>query len=92
MRGYNHPVTRPLPELQPEDLELEDGEVATAEHLTEIAARLGGPVRAELLSGCGHAPHHEAPATVIGPIVQWISSWAPSAPAPALRQGAWGGA
>ena len=69
-----------------------DDEYATPGHLAEIAARLGGPVRAELLPGCGHAPHHEAPTVVIDLIVDWLSSWMPSLSAPALRQGAERGA
>jgi pimeloyl-ACP methyl ester carboxylesterase len=69
-----------------------DDEYATPGHLTEIAARLGGPVRAELLPGCGHAPHHEAPTVVIDLVVDWIASWTPSPPEPALRHRARGGA
>jgi pimeloyl-ACP methyl ester carboxylesterase len=68
-----------------------DDEYATPGHLAEIAARLGGPVRAELLPGCGHAPHHEAPTVVIDLVVDWLSSWMPSLSAPALRCGARGG-
>lgn len=69
-----------------------DDEYATPGHLAEIAARLGGPGRAELLPGCGHAPHHEAPTVVIDLIVDWLSSWMPSLSTPALGQGAGRGA
>jgi len=68
-----------------------DDEYATPAHLAEIAARLGGPVRAELLPGCGHAPHHEAPTVVIDLVVDWLSSWMRPASTPGLRQGAGGG-
>jgi pimeloyl-ACP methyl ester carboxylesterase len=53
-------------------------EYATAGHLAEIAARLGGPVRTELLPGCGHAPHHDAPEVVTDLFARWISSCLPS--------------
>ncbi len=55
-----------------------DDEYATAEHLAEIAARLGGPVRAELLTACGHAPHHDAPDVATDLVVHWMSSCLPS--------------
>jgi len=59
-----------------------DDEYATPDHLAEIAAGLAGPVHAELLDGCGHAPHHEAPGVVISLIARWISSWlTPASPA-----------
>ena len=59
-----------------------DDEYATPDHLAEIAAGLAGPVHAELLDGCGHAPHHEAPAVVISLVARWISSWlTPASPA-----------
>jgi len=59
-----------------------DDEYATPDHLAEIASRLAGPVHAELLDGCGHAPHHEAPGVVISLVARWISSWlTPASPA-----------
>ena len=65
-----------------------DDEYATAGHLAEIAARLGGPVRAELLPDCGHAPHHDAPDVVIDLVARWMSSWlSPAAPARASLRG-----
>jgi pimeloyl-ACP methyl ester carboxylesterase len=67
-----------------------DDEYATPAHLAEIAGRLGSPVRSELLAGCGHAPHHEAPTVVIDLVVDWLSSWMSPPPTPALRQGAGG--
>jgi|GEM_PF-5237674 pimeloyl-ACP methyl ester carboxylesterase len=76
--GYNQPVTRLVPELEREDLELEVGGA-------RLAAR-------RLLPGCGHAPHLEAPTVVIDLVVDWLSSWMPSLLAPALRQGAGRGA
>lgn len=48
-----------------------DDEYATAGHLAEIAARLGGRVRAELLAACGHAPHHDAPELVVELVAGW---------------------
>jgi pimeloyl-ACP methyl ester carboxylesterase len=48
---------------------------ATPGHLTEIASRLGGPVRTELLPGCGHAPHHDAPEVVTDLVARWMSSF-----------------
>ena len=54
-----------------------DDEYATAGHLAEIAARLTGPVRAELLPACGHAPHHDAPDVVTDLVARWMSSFLP---------------
>lgn len=54
-----------------------DDEYATAGHLAEIAARLTGPVRAELLPACGHAPHHDAPEAVTDLVARWMSSLLP---------------
>jgi pimeloyl-ACP methyl ester carboxylesterase len=55
-----------------------DDEYATAGHIAEIAARLGGPVRAELLPACGHAPHLDAPDVVTELVARWMSSCLPS--------------
>jgi pimeloyl-ACP methyl ester carboxylesterase len=65
-----------------------DDEYASPAHLAEIAGRLAGPVRSELLAGCGHAPHHEAPEVVIDLIVEWMASWRPSLSELAPRRGA----
>lgn len=51
-----------------------EDEYATPEHLDEIARRLSGPVEAELLAGCGHAPHLDRPDLVIGHIVRWLAA------------------
>lgn len=65
-----------------------DDEYATAGHLAEIAARLGGPVRAELLPDCGHVPHHDAPGVVTDLVARWVSSSLSSdAPARASLRG-----
>lgn len=51
-----------------------DDEYATPRHLAEIAARLAGPVRCELVAGCGHAPHHDRPGLVTDLIAGWLAS------------------
>jgi pimeloyl-ACP methyl ester carboxylesterase len=82
-------VTGALPAVHCPALLLQgvDDEYATPDHLAEIASRLAGPVHAELLDGCGHAPHHEAPGVVISLVARWISSWSPR---PRQRLGAEG--
>ncbi|MCS6878803.1 MAG: alpha/beta hydrolase [Geminicoccaceae bacterium] len=49
-------------------LQGEADEYASAEHLTAIARALGGPVRARLLPGAGHVPHHERRAPTLAAI------------------------
>lgn len=49
-----------------------EDEYATPEHLSEIAARLGGTVTVELVAGCGHSPHHDRPDLVSDLIARWI--------------------
>jgi pimeloyl-ACP methyl ester carboxylesterase len=45
---------------------------ATERHLAEIAARVSGPSRTELIADCGHAPHLEAPNTTLDLMSEFI--------------------
>jgi pimeloyl-ACP methyl ester carboxylesterase len=52
-------------------------EYGSAEHPERIARLTHGPSRAVILEGCGHVPHREQPARVLGEVTQFLASLDP---------------
>jgi pimeloyl-ACP methyl ester carboxylesterase len=78
-RGWNveaelRGVTCPVLVLQGEG-----DQYGTAAQVDAIARGVRGPVETALLAGCGHAPHHEAPAEVIERVAAFLEHHAAAA-------------
>jgi pimeloyl-ACP methyl ester carboxylesterase len=49
-------------------------EYGTLEQLTRIERRVKGPVTKLVLPDCGHSPHRDQPAAVLGAISDFVGS------------------
>jgi len=50
----------------------EDDEYGTSTQVATIAAKVSGPVETQLVPGCGHIPHHQAPELVLRTMERFI--------------------